>query len=292
MFERFTDRARKVMALASQEAIRFNHEYIGTEHILLGLVKEASGVGANVLMNLYVDLGKVRKEVEKIVKSGPTLAMTQLPKTPRAKKVIEFAIEEARKLGHDYVGTEHLLLGLFCEHDGVAAQILMNLGLKLEDVHNEIMSLNQNNSLNQNDLVKKIATLTEQKDDMIRNAEYQTAALIRDQIEKSEAALAKRFNLSAKEAKDIIGAAKKSMQLPQWDVKTVMVSAAAGNKSHRVLGEIAVAEAGVRDLLAAVASNGDISVIEQLTKMIATIVSLHAYYVNLQKSDSTHSSTT
>ena len=142
MFERFTDRARKVMALANQEAQRFNHEYIGTEHILLGLVKEGSGVGANVLKNLDVDLRKVRLEVEKLVKSGPDMVtMGKLPQTPRAKKVIEYAIEEARNLNHNYVGTEHLLLGLLREHDGVAAQVLMNLNLKLEEVREEVLNL-------------------------------------------------------------------------------------------------------------------------------------------------------
>ncbi|UCG32112.1 MAG: ATP-dependent Clp protease ATP-binding subunit, partial [Phycisphaerales bacterium] len=142
MFERFTDRARKVMALANQEAQRFNHEYIGTEHILLGLVKEGSGVGANVLKNLDVDLRKVRLEVEKLVKSGPDMVtMGKLPQTPRAKKVIEYAIEEARNLNHNYVGTEHLLLGLLREQDGVAAQVLMNLGLKLEEVREEVLNL-------------------------------------------------------------------------------------------------------------------------------------------------------
>ena len=142
MFERFTDRARKVMALANQEAQRFNHEYIGTEHILLGLVKEGSGVGANVLKNLDVDLRKVRLEVEKLVKSGPeTVTMGKLPQTPRAKKVIEYAIEEARNLNHNYVGTEHLLLGLLREQDGVAAQVLMNLNLRLEDVREEVLNL-------------------------------------------------------------------------------------------------------------------------------------------------------
>ena len=142
MFERFTDRARKVMALANQEAQRFNHEYVGTEHILLGLVKEGQGVAANVLHNLQVDLKKIRLEVEKIVKSGPNMVtMGKLPQTPRAKKVIEFAIEEARNLGHNYVGTEHLLLGLLREHDGVAAQVLMNLGLKLDDVRAEVLNI-------------------------------------------------------------------------------------------------------------------------------------------------------
>jgi ATP-dependent Clp protease ATP-binding subunit ClpC len=130
------------MALANQEAQRFNHEYIGTEHILLGLVKEGSGVGANVLKNLDVDLRKVRLEVEKLVKSGPDMVtMGKLPQTPRAKKVIEYAIEEARNLNHNYVGTEHLLLGLLREHDGVAAQVLMNLSLKLDEVREEVLNL-------------------------------------------------------------------------------------------------------------------------------------------------------
>src|SRR5215216_6630261 len=137
MFERFTDRARKVMALANQEAQRFNHEYIGTEHILLGLVKEGTGVAANVLKNLDIDLKKIRQEVERIVQAGPDMVtMGKLPQTPRAKKVIEYSIEEARNLNHNYVGTEHLLLGLLREQEGVAAQVLMNLGLKLEEVLN------------------------------------------------------------------------------------------------------------------------------------------------------------
>src|SRR6266487_592962 len=121
MFERFTDRARKVMALANQEAQRFNHEYIGTEHILLGLVKEGSGVGANILKNLGVDLPTARREVDKLVKRGSEpLSKGKIPQTPRSKKIIEYAIEEARNLGHTFVGTEHLLLGLLREADGVA----------------------------------------------------------------------------------------------------------------------------------------------------------------------------
>ena len=142
MYERFTDRARKVMQLANQEAQRFNHEYIGTEHILLGLIKEGSGVAANVLKNLEVDLRKIRLEVEKLVQSGPEMVtMGKLPQTPRAKKVIEYSMEEARNLNHSYVGTEHILLGLLREQEGVAAQVLMNLGLKLEDVREEVLNL-------------------------------------------------------------------------------------------------------------------------------------------------------
>jgi ATP-dependent Clp protease ATP-binding subunit ClpC len=140
MFDRFTDRARKVMGLARQEAQRLNHEYIGTEHILLGLVQEGSGVAANVLKNLDIDLKKIRQEVEKIVKTGPSMVtMGQLPFTPRAKKVLELALEEASNLGHNYIGTEHILLGLIKEQDGKAAKVLQNLGVKLDTVREEVL---------------------------------------------------------------------------------------------------------------------------------------------------------
>ena len=140
MFDRFTDRAKKVMNLARQEAQRFNHEYLGTEHILLGLVQEGSGVAANVLKNMGIDLTKIRMEVEKIVKTGPSMVtMGQLPFTPRAKKVLELSMEEAGSLGHNYIGTEHLLLGLIKENEGIAAQVLLNLGVKLQDVRDEVL---------------------------------------------------------------------------------------------------------------------------------------------------------
>jgi ATP-dependent Clp protease ATP-binding subunit ClpC len=142
MYENWTDLAQKVMQLATQEAQRFHHEYIGTEHILLGLLKQRSGVAVNVLMNLDIDARKVRREVEKIVQAGPdTVTTGKLPQTPRAKKVIEYSIEEARSLNHNYIGTEHLLLGLLREQEGLAAQILLNLGLKLEAVRAEILSV-------------------------------------------------------------------------------------------------------------------------------------------------------
>jgi len=140
MFDRFTDRAKKVMNLARQEAQRFNHEYLGTEHILLGLVQEGSGVAANVLKQMHIDLDKIRVEVEKIVKTGPSMVtMGQLPFTPKAKKVLELSLEEASNLGHNYIGTEHILLGLIKENEGIAAQVLMNLGVKLEDVREEVL---------------------------------------------------------------------------------------------------------------------------------------------------------
>jgi len=134
MYERFTDRARKVMQLANQEAQRFHHEYIGTEHILLGLLKQKGGVGFQVLADLGATAERITAEIEKILRDGPTPRDKggRLPHTPRAKKVIEFAVEEARNLSHNYVGTEHLLLGLIREEQGVAAVVLMNLGVTLE----------------------------------------------------------------------------------------------------------------------------------------------------------------
>jgi len=142
MFDRFTDRARKVMALARKEAQRFNHDFIGTEHILLGLIQEGSGVAANVLKTLGVEIEKIRREIEKNVQSGPSMVtMGQLPFTPRAKKVLELSMEEAQELGHNYIGTEHLLLGLIRENDGVAAQVLLDMNLKLEDVREAVLEL-------------------------------------------------------------------------------------------------------------------------------------------------------
>lgn len=141
MFERFTDRARKVMAMANQEAQYWNHEYIGTEHILLGLVKEGTGVGANVLKTLDVELRQVRLEVERLMTKGKAVSVGRLPQTQRARNVITFAIEEARQLHHNYVGTEHILLGLLREKDGVAARVLINLRLNLEQVRKEVLDL-------------------------------------------------------------------------------------------------------------------------------------------------------
>ena len=143
MFEQFTERARKVLGLARQEAQKFNHEYIGTEHILLGLILEGSGVAATVLRNMDVDLRKIRLEIEKLVQQGPQVmtAPSKLPFTPRAKRVIDLAKEEAATLNHEHVGTEHLLLGLLRENEGIAAQVLMNLGVRLDEVREEVLEL-------------------------------------------------------------------------------------------------------------------------------------------------------
>lgn len=142
MFNRFTERARKVILLAKEEAKRFNHDYIGTEHLLLGLIREGEGVAAAVLASLGLSSDQIRFEVEKLVKPGPaTIVSGDIPFTPKAKKVIELAMEEARQLGHNYIGTEHLLLGLVKEGEGVASQVLMNLGLDMDKVRNEVMGL-------------------------------------------------------------------------------------------------------------------------------------------------------
>jgi len=142
MFNRFTERARKVILLAKEEAKRFNHDYIGTEHILLGLIREGEGVAAAVLENLGLDSEKIRLGVEKLVQPGPSTVISgDIPFTPKAKKVIELAMDEARSLGHNYIGTEHLLLGLIREGEGVASQVLVNLGLDLNKVRDEVMQL-------------------------------------------------------------------------------------------------------------------------------------------------------
>lgn len=142
MYEKFSDRARKVMQLANQEAMRFNHEYIGTEHILLGIVKEGAGIAAMALGNLHVDLRKIRLEVEKIVQAGPDMiTLGKLPNTPRAKQAIKYAMEESQTLKHTYVGTEHLLLGLIRVTDGVASVVLTNLGVTADAVREQIAIL-------------------------------------------------------------------------------------------------------------------------------------------------------
>ena len=142
MFNRFTERARKVIILAKEEARRFNHDYIGTEHILLGLIREGEGVAAAVLQKLGVSLENIRLEIEKLVQPGPTTQIIgDIPFTPRAKKALELAAEEARSLGHNYIGTEHLLLGLIREGEGIASQVLLNLGMDLNSVRNEVMEL-------------------------------------------------------------------------------------------------------------------------------------------------------
>ncbi|HEY8772727.1 MAG TPA: ATP-dependent Clp protease ATP-binding subunit [Candidatus Limnocylindria bacterium] len=138
-FDKFTDRARKVLTLAQDEAQRFNHNYIGTEHLLLGLVREGEGVAARVLENMNVELSKVRTAVEFIIGRGDRPVVGEVGLTPRAKRVIELAIDEARRLGHNYIGTEHLLLGLVREGEGIAAGVLESLGVNLDKVRHQVI---------------------------------------------------------------------------------------------------------------------------------------------------------
>jgi ATP-dependent Clp protease ATP-binding subunit ClpC len=138
-FDKFTDRARKVLTLAQDEAQRFNHNYIGTEHLLLGLVREGEGVAARVLENMNVELAKVRTAVEFIIGRGDRPVVGEVGLTPRSKRVIDLAIDEARRLGHNYIGTEHLLLGLVREGEGIAAGVLESLGVNLDKVRHEVI---------------------------------------------------------------------------------------------------------------------------------------------------------
>ena len=141
MFERFTDRARRVIVLAQEEARMLNHNYIGTEHILLGLIHEGEGVAAKALESMGISLEDVRREVEEIIGQGSQPHTGHIPFTPRAKKVLELSLREGLQMGHKYIGTEFLLLGLIREGDGVAAQVLTKLGADLPRVRQQVIQL-------------------------------------------------------------------------------------------------------------------------------------------------------
>jgi ATP-dependent Clp protease ATP-binding subunit ClpC len=139
VFERFTDRARRVLVLAQEEARLLNHNYIGTEHLLLGLIHEGEGVAATALESLGMSLEAVRGQVEEIIGQGQSAPTGHIPFTPRAKKVLELSLREAKQLGHNYIGTEHILLGLIREGEGVAAQVLVKLGAGLDRVRQQVI---------------------------------------------------------------------------------------------------------------------------------------------------------
>ena len=141
MFERFTERARQVVVLAQDEARRLNHNYIGTEHILLGLIREGEGVAAKALESLGISLEAVRQQVEEIIGRGQQAPSGHIPFTPRAKKVLELSLREAQQLGHNYIGTEHILLGLIREGDGVAAQVLASSGVDFNRARQQVIEL-------------------------------------------------------------------------------------------------------------------------------------------------------
>jgi nucleotide-binding universal stress UspA family protein len=140
-FDKFTERARRVLTYAQEEARSFNHNYIGTEHLLLGLIREGDGVAAKVLRSLGVEMDKVRSQVEFIIGRGERMIVGEIGLTPRSTKVIELAVDEARRLGHHYVGTEHLLLGLIREGEGIAAGVLQSLGVSLERVRTQTVQV-------------------------------------------------------------------------------------------------------------------------------------------------------
>ena len=144
MFERFTDRARRVVVLAQEEARRLNHNYIGTEHILLGLIQEGEGHAAKAIEELNINIDSVRSEVVEIIGEGQQSPSGHIPFTPRAKKVLELSLREALQLGHNYIGTEHILLGLIREGEGVAAQVLKKLGAELSQVRQTVIKLISN----------------------------------------------------------------------------------------------------------------------------------------------------
>lgn len=183
MFEHFTDRSRKVMALANQEASRFNHDHIGTEHLLLGLIKEGSGVACSVLKRVGIsDLSTVRVAVEKLVKVGPEMMnMGRIPQTPHAKQVIEYAMEEARGLNHNYIGTEHLLLGLI-RVEGIAFQVLKNLNINVELIREDIQHLlgggDEDPEVEVKVTEEALIWLSGQADIATKNRDYTTAVAI------------------------------------------------------------------------------------------------------------------
>jgi ATP-dependent Clp protease ATP-binding subunit ClpC len=141
MFERFTNRARRVVVLAQDEARMLDHNWIGTEHLLLGLIHEGDGVGAKALESMGISLDAVRQQVEEIIGRGQQVPSGHIPFTPRAKKVLELSLREALQMGHTYIGTEHILLGLIREGDGVAAQVLVRLGADLNRVRTVVIQL-------------------------------------------------------------------------------------------------------------------------------------------------------
>jgi len=182
-FDKFTERARKVLSLAQEEAQRFQHNYIGTEHLLLGLVREGDGVAARVLNNMGVELIKVRSAVEFIIGRGDRIVLGEIGLTPRAKKVIELAVDEARRLNHHYIGTEHLLLGLVREGEGIAAGVLANLGINLEKVRTQtIQVLSQSSPAEATGIVISTPTRTEAAKKVLSLAEEEAHIFQHDYI--------------------------------------------------------------------------------------------------------------
>jgi len=213
MFERFSQRARRVVVLAQEEARVLNHNYIGTEHILLGLIREGQGVAARALESMGISLEAVRQQVEKIIGRGQQAPAGHIPFTPRAKKVLELSLREAQSLGHNYIGTEHILLGLIREGSGVAAQVLVKLGANLDqDVAGEGLPL-PDDALTRagplegrlaaierwvglrpdlDDLDQEIARVRREKEAAIDRQDFEASAALRDQEKQLLTARASR----------------------------------------------------------------------------------------------------
>jgi ATP-dependent Clp protease ATP-binding subunit ClpA len=205
MFERFTDRARRVVVLAQEEARLLNHNYIGTEHLLLGLAHEGQGVAATALESLGISLEAVRAQVEEIIGQGQSAPTGHVPFTPRAKKVLELSLREAKQLGHNYIGTEHILLGLVREGEGVAAQVLIRLGGDLSRVRQQVVQLLSGYEAaagmrpvplpppeELREAGEQLAEVRRQKEAAIEAQEFDRAAALRDAEEELLAGLAAR----------------------------------------------------------------------------------------------------
>jgi ATP-dependent Clp protease ATP-binding subunit ClpA len=211
-FDKFTERARKVLSLAQEEAQRFQHNYIGTEHLLLGLVREGEGVAAKVLSNLGVELNKVRSAVEFSIGRGDRIVLGEIGLTPSAKKVIELAVDEAHRLNHHYIGTEHLLLGLVREGEGIASEVLQSLGANLEKVRTETIRVLSQPGPPQKmqgppqlkaaqmevegppqliDELKALEAILREKEAAIQRQEYELAAELRDREVKQRDLIAR-----------------------------------------------------------------------------------------------------
>jgi ATP-dependent Clp protease ATP-binding subunit ClpA len=193
-FDKFTERARKVLSLAQEEAQRFQHNYIGTEHLLLGLVREGEGVAANVLNNLGVELYRVREAVEFIIGRGDRIVLGEIGLTPRAKKVIELAVDEARRLNHHYIGTEHLLLGLVREGEGIAAGVLESLGVNLEKVRTQTILVLSQSGVSQKIKESRTGSVPQLMIELLKEAQNVLATVMQ---EKEEALQQKEFERAA-----------------------------------------------------------------------------------------------
>jgi ATP-dependent Clp protease ATP-binding subunit ClpA len=230
MFERFTDRARRVVVLAQEEARMLNHNYIGTEHLLLGLIHEGEGVAAKALESLGISLEAVRQQVEEIIGQGQQAPSGHIPFTPRAKKVLELSLRESRQLGHDYIGTEHILLGLIREGDGVAAQVLVKLRADLQRVRQQVIQLLHGHrgeepagpaaGLREGGLGPDTGDLDQQIEQVLRDRhaavaaqEYERAASLRDQEKDLLAQQASRQQEWAATHPDLPSLAEKVRQL-------------------------------------------------------------------------------